>query len=106
MLNNQLTDFSFAPVDADGNPIANRVQPGKRPRSSMGPHIVFAPDGDLAFTTGSPGGNAILAYVAKSIVGIIDWDLSAQDAIQLPNVIARNGTVRMEAKDLPEEDTD
>ncbi|MGB6230287.1 MAG: gamma-glutamyltransferase, partial [Litorimonas sp.] len=106
MLNNQLTDFSFAPVDADGRPIANRVEPGKRPRSSMGPFIVFAPDGELAFTTGSPGGNAILAYVAKSVVGIIDWELSAQEAIELPNVIARGGTVRLEARDLPEEDTD
>lgn len=106
MLNNELTDFSFSPTDDMGRPVANRVQPGKRPRSSMAPHIVFAPDGELAFTTGSPGGNAILAYTAKSIVGLVDWDLSAQQAIELPNVIARNGTVRMEAKDLPEEDTD
>lgn len=106
MLNNELTDFSFRPTDGDGRPVANRVQPGKRPRSSMAPHIVFAPDGSLAFTTGSPGGNSILAYTAKTIVGLIDWDLSAQEAIELPNVIARNGTVRLEAKDLPEEDTD
>jgi gamma-glutamyltranspeptidase/glutathione hydrolase len=106
MLNNQLTDFSFRPVDDEGRPIANRVEPGKRPRSSMAPHIVFAPDGALAFTTGSPGGNAILAYTAKTIVGLIDWGLDAQSAIELPNVIARNGTVRLEAKDLPEEDTD
>lgn len=106
MLNNELTDFSFRPTDDAGNPIANRVQPGKRPRSSMAPHIVFGPNGDFAFATGSPGGNAILAYTAKSIVGMIDWNLSAQDAINLPNVIARNGTVRMEARDLPEEDTD
>ncbi|WP_298915415.1 gamma-glutamyltransferase [uncultured Algimonas sp.] len=106
MLNNELTDFSFRPEDDQGRPIANRVEPGKRPRSSMAPHIVFGPDGALAFTTGSPGGNAILAYTAKSIVGLIDWDLSAQAAIELPNVIARNGTVRLEAKDLPDEDTD
>ena len=106
MLNNQLTDFSFRPSDEAGNPIANRVQPGKRPRSSMAPHIVFAPDGELAFTTGSPGGNAILAYTAKSVVGMIDWGLSPQDAIELPNVIARGGTVRLEAKDLPEEETE
>ena len=106
MLNNQLTDFSFAPVDADGRPVANRVEPGKRQRSSMAPHIVFAPDGSLAFTTGSPGGNAILAYTAKSAVGLIDWGLSPQAAIELPNVIARNGTVRLEARDLPAEDTD
>lgn len=106
MLNNQLTDFSFRPVDADGNPIANRVEAGKRPRSSMAPHIVFASDGSLAFTTGSPGGNSILAYTAKSMVGIIDWGLSVQEAIELPNVIARNGSVRLEAKDLPAEETD
>ena len=106
MLNNQLTDFSFRPEDADGNPIANRVQPGKRPRSSMAPHIVFAPNGELAFTTGSPGGNAILAYTAKSVVGLIDWGLSPQEAIELPNVIARGGTVRLEARGLPVEDTD
>lgn len=106
MLNNELTDFSFKPVDDQGRSVANRVQPGKRPRSSMAPHIVFNPDGSLAFTTGSPGGNAILAYTAKSIVGMIDWGLDPQAAIELPNVIARNGTVRMEAKDLPEEDTD
>ncbi|MEM7728213.1 MAG: gamma-glutamyltransferase [Pseudomonadota bacterium] len=106
MLNNELTDFSFAPVDAQGRPVANRVQPGKRPRSSMAPHIVFGPGGDFAFTTGSPGGNAILAYTAKSVVGLIDWNLSVQEAIELPNVIARNGSVRLEAKDLPEEDTE
>ena len=106
MLNNQLTDFSFRPEDADGNLVANRVQPGKRPRSSMAPHIVFAPNGELAFTTGSPGGNAILAYTAKSVVGLIDWGLSPQEAIELPNVIARGGTVRLEARGLPVEDTD
>ena len=106
MLNNQLTDFSFRPADDSGNPVANRVEAGKRPRSSMAPFIVFGPDGDLAFTTGSPGGNAILAYTAKSAVGIIDWGLSPQAAIELPNVIARNGTVRLEAKGLPAEDTD
>lgn len=106
MLNNQLTDFSFRPVDKDGKPIANRVQPGKRPRSSMGPHIVFAPNGEFLFTTGSPGGNSILAYNAKSIVGMIDWGLSPQDAIELPNVIARNGRVRMEAKNISLEQTD
>ena len=106
MLNNELTDFSFRPMDDEGRFVANRVEPGKRPRSSMAPHIVFAPEGSLAFTTGSPGGNSILAYTAKSIIGLIDWNLSAQAAIELPNVIARNGTVRLEAKDLPEEDTD
>lgn len=106
MLNNQLTDFSFRPMDAAGRPIANRVQPGKRPRSSMAPHIVFDKEGELAFTTGSPGGNAILAYTAKSIMGMIDWGLSPQEAIELPNVIARNGRVRLEAQNIPAEETD
>ena len=100
LLNNQMTDFSAMDKDADGVLIANRVAPGKRPRSSMSPHIVFAPDGEFLFTTGSPGGNSIIAYTAKSIVGMIDWGLSPQEAIELPNVIARNGSLRMEAKNL------
>lgn len=106
MLNNQLTDFSYRPVDADGNPIANAPAPRKRPRSSMAPLIVFNPDGELLFTTGSPGGNSIIDYVAKSVVGVIDWGLSPQEAIELPNVISRNGRVRLESQDLKSEDTD
>ena len=105
MLNNQLTDFSFAAVDADGVAIANAPAPGKRPRSSMAPSIVFNPDGEFLFATGSPGGNSIIAYTAKSIVGILDWGLSPQEAIELPNVIARNGRVSMEAKGLVDEKT-
>ncbi|MBC6403267.1 MAG: gamma-glutamyltransferase family protein [Hyphomonadaceae bacterium] len=105
MLNNQLTDFSFRVVDNQGRLIANAPAPGKRPRSSMSPHIIFDPDGKLLFTTGSPGGNAIIAYTSKSIIGIIDWGLSPQEAIELPNVIARNGSVRMEASGLGNEDT-
>ncbi|MEE9272173.1 MAG: gamma-glutamyltransferase [Robiginitomaculum sp.] len=96
MLNNQLTDFSFAPRDASGNPVANRVQAGKRPRSSMAPHIIFDKDGNFSFATGSPGGSSIIAYTAKTIIGIIDWGLSPQEAINLPNFIARNGVVRLE----------
>ncbi len=103
MLNNQLTDFSFRTHDASGAPIANAVAPGKRPRSSMAPMIAFGPDGELAFTTGSPGGNSIIAYTAKTIVGMIDWGLSPQDAIELPNVIARNGSVRLEENRLSED---
>jgi gamma-glutamyltranspeptidase/glutathione hydrolase len=106
MLNNQLTDFSFRPVDANGNPIANAPAPLKRPRSSMAPLVVFNPEGEFLFTTGSPGGNSIIAYVAKSVVGVIDWGLSPQEAIELPNVISRNGRVRLESQDLKSEDTD
>ena len=105
MLNNQLTDFSFRSADADGNPIANAPAGGKRPRSSMSPTIVFNPDGEFLFTTGSPGGNSIIAYTAKTIVGILDWGLTPQQAIELPNVIARNGRVSMEAKGIKDETT-
>ena len=106
LLNNQLTDFSSYEKDKDGVLIANRVAPGKRPRSSMSPHIVFAPDGEFLFTTGSPGGNSIIAYTAKTIVGMVDWGLSPQEAIELPNVIARNGSLRLEAQNLRNADTD
>jgi len=105
LLNNQLTDFSARDKDADGVLIANRVQPRKRPRSSMSPHIVFSPDGEFLFTTGSPGGNSIIAYTAKTIVGILDWNLSPQEAIELPNVIARNGSLRLEAQNLRDAET-
>tara|TARA_R110002126_G_scaffold97987_4_gene227911 strand:- start:18357 stop:20090 length:1734 start_codon:yes stop_codon:yes gene_type:complete len=88
-LNNQLTDFSFSPTDAKGNPAANAVAPGKRPRSSMTPTILLDSDGQFAGAIGSAGGNSILAYVAKSLVGTIDWGLSMQDALALPNLVAR-----------------
>ncbi len=91
-LNNQLTDFSFRPVDAQGLPIANAVAPGKKPRSSMSPTIVFR-DGQFELAVGSPGGNAIIAYVSKAIVGMLDWQLMPQEAIDLPNVIARGRPV-------------
>ena len=105
MLNNQLTDFSFRTVDKDGLPIANAPAPRKRPRSSMSPHIVFNPDGEFLFTTGSPGGNSIIAYTAKTIIGIIDWGLTPQEAIELPNLIARRGRVSVEAKGIINEKT-
>ena len=105
MLNNQLTDFSFKSVDENGNPIANAPAGGKRPRSSMAPTIVFNPEGEFLFTTGSPGGSSIIAYTAKTIVGMIDWGLTPQEAADLPNVIARKGRVRMEAKGLKDETT-
>jgi len=106
MLNNQLTDFSFRAVDAEGLPIANAAAPGKRPRSSMAPTIVFNPDGEFLFSTGSPGGNSIIAYTAKTIIGILDWGLTPQEAIELPNLIARNGRVAVEAKGIKDEETD
>jgi gamma-glutamyltranspeptidase / glutathione hydrolase len=95
-LNNQLTDFSFAIVDAQGQPIANAPAAGKKPRSSMAPTIVFDKDGHFELAVGSPGGNAIIAYVAKAIVGMLDWDLSPQDAFALPNMIARSSPIALE----------
>jgi gamma-glutamyltranspeptidase / glutathione hydrolase len=95
-LNNQLTDFSFAIVDAQGQPIANAPAAGKKPRSSMAPTLVFDKDGKFELAVGSPGGNAIIAYVAKAIVGMLDWNLSPNQAISLPNVIARTSPVALE----------
>ncbi len=100
MLNNQLTDFSFRPRDDAGNLIANRPQAGKRPRSSMAPHIVFDKDGQFSFATGSPGGSSIIAYTAKTMVAMIDWGMSPQEAASLANVISRNGSVRLEEAGL------
>src|SRR5690606_18334634 len=88
-LNNQLTDFSFSPRDADGAPAANAVAPGKRPRSSMAPAVVLDKDGRFVAAVGSPGGPAILAYNLKALVGVLDWKLPMQKAIDLPNLIAR-----------------
>jgi gamma-glutamyltranspeptidase/glutathione hydrolase len=96
LLNNQLTDFSFASSDADG-PIANRVQPGKRPRSSMAPTLVFDQGTQqLVLATGSPGGSSIINYVAKVLVGTMDWGLNVQQAISLPNFGSRNGPTELE----------
>ena len=88
-LNNQLTDFSFAPYDFNGLPLANSVAPGKRPRSSMIPLILTTKDGRFAGAIGSAGGSAILAYVGKSLVAAVDWGLPMQDAIAAPNLVAR-----------------
>jgi gamma-glutamyltranspeptidase / glutathione hydrolase len=95
LLNNQLTDFSLAPAE-DGRAVANRVEPGKRPRSSMSPSLVFAPDGALLMTLGSPGGSAILNYVAKTLVGVLDWKLDIQQAISAPNMGSRNRATELE----------
>ncbi len=96
LLNNQLTDFSFLP-EADGLPVANRVQPGKRPRSSMAPTLVFEKSsGQLVASVGSPGGSQIIGYVAKTLVGVMDWNLDVQQAISLPNFGSRNGPTELE----------
>jgi gamma-glutamyltranspeptidase/glutathione hydrolase len=96
LLNNQLTDFSFRPVDASGVPIANAVGPGKRPRSSMAPTIVFDPSGRVFAVLGSPGGSRIPLYVVKALIGLIDWRLDAQSALDLPNFGSRNGPLELE----------
>jgi gamma-glutamyltranspeptidase/glutathione hydrolase len=90
MLNNQLTDFSFDPLD-HGAPAANAVAGGKRPRSSMSPVIVLDRDGGCVAALGSPGGSAILAYNAKALVALLAWRLPLQQAIELPNLYARGG---------------
>ena len=96
LLNNQLTDFSFRPRDRDGQPIANRVEALKRPRSSMAPTIVFDARGTPVVATGSPGGTRIIPYVLKSLVAIIDWQLDAQVAASLPNFGSRGGSFEFE----------
>jgi gamma-glutamyltranspeptidase/glutathione hydrolase len=99
LLNNELTDFSFVPVD-NGKPVANRVEPGKRPRSSMAPTIVYDKSGAVAIVTGSPGSSAIIDYVVKTLLAIIDWRLDPQAAAALPNFGSRNGPTELE-KDTP-----
>jgi len=96
LLNNQLTDFSFVPSE-NGVPVANRVQAGKRPRSSMSPMLVFdKASGRLLMSLGSPGGSAIINYVAKVLVGTLDWGMDVQQAIALPNFGSRNGPTELE----------
>jgi gamma-glutamyltranspeptidase/glutathione hydrolase len=85
-LNNELTDFNAAP-DFEGAPAANRVEGGKRPRSSMSPTIVFGPDGRVRIAIGAAGGTTIIAQVAKALIGVLDWDLTAQQAIALPQIM-------------------
>ncbi len=96
-LNNQLTDFSFRPTEKDGAPAANAVAGGKRPRSSMTPVIILDRQGRFVGAVGSPGGNAIPAYVAKTLVGVLDWGLPMQQAIDLPNLVARGPDFNGEA---------
>jgi gamma-glutamyltranspeptidase/glutathione hydrolase len=95
-LNNELTDFSLRPTGADGRPVANRVEAGKRPRSSMSPTIVYGPDGSVRLAVGAAGGPTIIAQVAKAIVGVIDWRLSAQAALALPVLYAPGDVLFLE----------
>lgn len=96
-LNNELTDFSRQPYDVHGKLVANAPGPDKRPRSSMTPTIVLDNQGEFLMATGSPGGSNIIAYVAKSLIGVLDWGLTPQQAAALPNVVARGKVVRVEA---------
>lgn len=98
VLNNQLTDFTRPPT-LGGKMVANAPGPGKRPRSSMSPTIVFDKAGDVFMVTGSPGGNSIVGYVAKTLVAVLDWNKTAQEASALPNIVARGQTVRVETSD-------
>jgi gamma-glutamyltranspeptidase/glutathione hydrolase len=95
LLNNELTDFSFRP-ERDGQPVANRVEPGKRPRSSMAPAMVFDRDGRLLLVLGSPGGASIIPFVAKTLIAALDWGLDPQAAADLPNFGNRNGATELE----------
>lgn len=95
LLNNELTDFSFRPAEGD-KPVANRVEAGKRPRSSMAPTIVYDARGGVHLVTGSPGGSSIINYVVKTLVATIDWKLDPQAAVALPNFGSRNGPTELE----------
>ena len=99
LLNNELTDFSFTPTDSSGKPIANRVEPGKRPRSSMSPTLVFDNDsGALVLSGGSPGGAMIIHYTAKLLYATLNWGLTPQQAINLPNFGALTGPTLLEER--------
>ncbi len=96
LLNNQLTDFSFESSYKNGCMIANASAPDKRPRSSMSPVIVFDKKGEFVLAVGSPGGNSIPAYVLKVLIGVLDWSLPLQKALDLPNIVARGSVTRLE----------
>lgn len=95
-LNNQLTDFSFIP-EINGAPVLNRVEGGKRPRSSMTPVIIFDPSGAPVYALGSAGGSAIIGYVAQRVIGLIDWNMTPQQAMAMPNIIHRGNALEVEA---------
>ena len=96
LLNNELTDFSALP-EAGGKPVANRVEPGKRPRSSMSPTLILDRDRKLFAALGSAGGSRIIGDTLQAAIGVLDWDLSMQAAIALPRIISANGPVELEA---------
>ena len=99
LLNNELTDFSFVPADSKGRPVANRVQPGKRPRSSMSPTLVFdSTSGRLVMSAGAPGGALLIHYTVKTLLATLDWGLNVQQAIALPNFGVDDGPVLLEAE--------
>lgn len=101
LVNSQLTDFDFDPL-LDGAPAANAVAPGKRPRSSMSPFLVFDGDGELRYAIGSRGGSRIIGYVLKTLLGVLDWDLTLQEAVALPSVLHRGERLELEAGTLLE----
>jgi len=96
VLNNELTDFAFTP-SVNGSPVANRVEPNKRPRSSMSPTIVFDRDGEVAYTVGTPGGASIIAVTAQTLIEMIDWKLTPQRAASFPHFLNNNGVTLLEA---------
>ena len=97
LLNNQLTDFSFSPTTPDGKAIANRVEPRKRPRSSMAPTMVFDRQGKLVMAVGSAGGSRIINYVAQALIAVLDWNLDSQQALSLPHYGNHDGATELEA---------
>ncbi len=102
LLNNQLTDFAFTPTDEQNNPRANRVEGGKRPRSSMSPTIVFDQAGSPVLALGSAGGSRIIGYVLQSLIAVLDWNMDVQDALNMPHILARGKATEAEvgAQDL------
>lgn len=100
LLNNQLTDFAFSPT-LNGRPVANAVEPRKRPRSSMSPVIITDRNGELVLVIGSPGGSSIVGYVARATIGILDWNMPVQDVINLSNATARSSPVNIEDDRMP-----
>jgi gamma-glutamyltranspeptidase/glutathione hydrolase len=95
ILNNQLTDFDYVPA-IGGKPVANRVEGGKRPLSSMSPTMLLDEEGRLRLVVGSPGGTRIIGFVAQSIVGVVDWRLDVQQAVAAPHVLAEEGPIELE----------
>jgi gamma-glutamyltranspeptidase/glutathione hydrolase len=95
LLNNELTDFAFKP-EANGRPVANRVEGGKRPRSSMAPTMVFDSTGSPMLLLGSPGGSQIIGFVAQALVAVLDWGMSPQQAVSMGHALSRNGPVELE----------